>query len=370
MDSIYVLRGRLEELYGRNSKVYDKVLQFILAMITFVVINNHVGFMKAAASPVVSFGLAVVCTFLPLPVTVVIATALILLHMYAVTLGIFAMTAALFLIMYIFYLRLAPKMAVIVLLTPIAFFLKIPYVIPVACGLMASPGSLVAIVCGVLVCYMMEYVKKASASLEGADIKSLLSQATDYVSKVFRNKGLWVMILAFIICFFVVYALRRASMDHAWKIAVICGTIANVVVIVAGDIMLGVHTSYGTLIGGSIVSILVGLVLEIFFFSVDYTRGERLQFEDDEYYYYVKAVPKVSVAKPEKTVKRINERHETEIINVDVVRKKSGAASGRGGRDNKRPVPKRGQSVKRHDMREVDKLLLTQSLRKDLNLRD
>ena len=49
MDSIYVLRGRLEELYGRNSKVYDKVLQFILAMITFVVINNHVGFMKAAA---------------------------------------------------------------------------------------------------------------------------------------------------------------------------------------------------------------------------------------------------------------------------------------------------------------------------------
>ena len=82
MDSLYVLRGRLEQLYGRNSKGYDKVLQFILAMITFVVINNHVGFMKAAASPVVSFGLAVVCTFLPLPVTVVIATALILLHVY------------------------------------------------------------------------------------------------------------------------------------------------------------------------------------------------------------------------------------------------------------------------------------------------
>ena len=35
-----------------------------------------------------------------------------------------------------------------------------------------------------------------------------------------------------------------------------------------------------------------------FLFSVDYSRTERVQFEDDEYYYYVKAVPKVVVATP------------------------------------------------------------------------
>lgn len=34
-------------------------------------------------------------------------------------------------------------------------------------------------------------------------------------------------------------------------------------------------------------------------FSVDYARSERLQFEDDEYYYYVKAIPKVAVTTPE-----------------------------------------------------------------------
>ena len=100
MDSIYVLRGRLEELYARNSKVYDKILQFILAAATFMVINRNIGFMKAAASPVVSLGLAVICTFLPLSVTVVMATALVLAHMYSVSLGILAMTAVLFLFIY------------------------------------------------------------------------------------------------------------------------------------------------------------------------------------------------------------------------------------------------------------------------------
>ena len=38
---------------------------------------------------------------------------------------------------------------------------------------------------------------------------------------------------------------------------------------------------------------------------MDYSRTEYVQFEDDEYYYYVKAVPKNTVAVPQKRVKTI-----------------------------------------------------------------
>ena len=306
MDSIYVLRGRIEELYARNSKVYDKAIQFILAVSTFILINRNVGFMKMAASPVAAIALAVICTFLPLGATVVAATALILLHMYSVSLGILGVTAVLFLVMYIFYLRLAPKMALVVVLTPLAFFLHIPYVIPVACGLAAAPGSMVAAICGTLVYYMMDYVKKAAANLDDSGVKGMLTQATDYLGKVFQNKEMWVMLGAFLICFFIVYAIHRASMDHAWKIAIVVGIIANLVVVVAGDIVLGVHTSYGMLVGGSVASLVIGLILEVFYFSVDYSRSEKLQFEDDEYYYYVKAVPKITVSAPDVKVQKIN----------------------------------------------------------------
>ena len=51
---------------------------------------------------------------------------------------------------------------------------------------------------------------------------------------------------------------------------------------------------------------LIAKVVEFFAFHVDYSRVEKVQFEDDEYYYYVKAVPKITVATPSKTVKRIN----------------------------------------------------------------
>ena len=38
----------------------------------------------------------------------------------------------------------------------------------------------------------------------------------------------------------------------------------------------------------------------------DYSRTERLEYEDDEYYYYVKAVPKATVATSERSIKKIN----------------------------------------------------------------
>lgn len=374
MDSIFVIRGRLQELYASHSRIFDKVVQFVVALTAFYLINDNVGFLTMAASPATTLALAVICAFFPPIVTVLAGTALILAHMYAVSLGALAVTAMIFLIMYIFYFRLTPKMAMVVLLTPIAFMLKIPYVIPIAYALIAAPVCLVAISCGTIVYYMMDYVKTAAPGLEGQGTSGIMAQVSAYVKQVFQSKEMWVVIVAFIICFLLVYTLRRQAMDHAWKIAISAGAVANVILIVIGDIALGVHTSYVSLIAGNIAAVVIGLVLELFFFSVDYARSENLQYEDDEYYYYVKAVPKLSVATPEKTVKRINERQETEIIDPREVRRRAGKI----GRKNEppqkeradRPNPGKGASARRgdRDMEEIDKMLLTQSLKDDLGL--
>ena len=274
MDNIYVIRERIEAVYGKHSKSFDKAFQFILAMITFTMINQNTGFMKSLSSPVISLGLAVVATFLPPAVMVVLATILLLAHTLAASIGIFAVSALIFLIMYIFYIRLAPKMA-----------FEIPFVVPVACALIYTPVSLVPMGCGTVVYYMMEYLKKISAASKTSGSKAMLAEISTYVQKVFQNKEMWLYIVAFIIGFFIIYTIRRQELDHAWKIGIIAGAIANVVVTAMGSIALGVNTSYGPLIIGNIVAAVAGLVLELFLFSVDYARSERLQFEDDEYYY-------------------------------------------------------------------------------------
>ena len=48
-------------------------------------------------------------------------------------------------------------------------------------------------------------------------------------------------------------------------------------------------------------------VYHFFVFAVDYTRTEYVQFEDDDYYYYVKAVPKIAISLPDVKVQRFND---------------------------------------------------------------
>jgi len=313
MNNLFVLRGKMQEIYARHSKVVDKVIQFVLVLTAFFLINNNIGFMKVLAQPVITLVLAIACTFFPLIITVLAAAALVLCHFYSVSIGIMAVTGAIFMVMFAFYFRLTPKKAVVVLLTPVAFMLNIPHVIPITCALVTEPMTVVAVVFGTIVFYMLEYVKLAVPTLQGDEAAGMMTQITAYVKQVFQNKQMWVVIVAFIICYLLVYAIRRCAMDHAWKVAIAVGTVVNIIVITAGNIVLGEHTKYGSLIGGSMVAIIVGIILEFFIFSVDYSRSENLQFEDDDYYYYVKAVPKMTVSIQEKTIKRINERYEVDI---------------------------------------------------------
>ena len=105
--------------------------------------------------------------------------------------------------------------------------------------------------------------------------------------------------------------IKRLSIDHSWKIALGVGAVVDILIISVGDLSLDINANLGATILGTIVSVLLMIVLQFFVFNVDYSRTEYVQFEDDDYYYYVKAVPKVTLSEPEKKVKKINsQRHE------------------------------------------------------------
>ena len=62
------------------------------------------------------------------------------------------------------------------------------------------------------------------------------------------------------------------------------------------------HT--GDIVTGSVIGGLIAAFIQFTGCTLDYGRREYLQFEDDDYYYYVKAVPKIHITDAERTVKR------------------------------------------------------------------
>ena len=375
MNDLIVWRDKLQELYAMKSIYIDKAVQFVLALVTFLMINQNIGLMKAVATPVVAVALAVICTFLPPVVTAYVAAGLVIVHLFKLSIGVAAAAALIFVVMFIFYCRFTPKKALLLLVTPVAFMLHVPYVVPIACALVLGPISAVPVVFGTIIYYMIECVRTSATAITSAD--GITRQISLFVKTVFQDKTLWITVIAFIISIFVVYTVRRLSVDHAWKIAAASGAVVNIVVIVIGDIVFDIHTSYNMLIIGNIAAVVIGFIMEFFLFSVDYSRTERLQFEDDEYYYYVKAIPKISVTAPEKTVKHINERKETGEIAGTEPERRQRSKSGQ----TKKPAvrkTKTASKVKRPKSPAVqwptrvggntDEILLAQSLKEELDI--
>jgi hypothetical protein len=62
-----------------------------------------------------------------------------------------------------------------------------------------------------------------------------------------------------------------------------------------------------TILIGSLLSGVIAFVVQFFKGVLDYGRIEIVQFEDDDYYYYVKAIPKIYVAERDVNVQTITE---------------------------------------------------------------
>ncbi len=299
-------REWLKRTYGRFSLYIRAGIRFITGVAVFMLITYKLGYMARLNNPVVPLILAMLCTFLPMSLTAVAAIALLLAHLYALSMEIALVMLVIFLILYLIYYRFAPKYSIVLLLTPIAFCFHVPYVIPILLGLAATPVAALPTALGCIVYYLLHYIAQYGQNAASATTTPTVQKYVFVFGSALKDPGLYLCLGSFILALFVVYFIRSRSIDNAWTIAIVVGTILQLVCFLVGNFAMDI--SFGTVevIVGNVLSLAVGMIVQFFCFHVDYLRTEYVQFEDDEYYYYVKAVPKVSITKREKTVKRIN----------------------------------------------------------------
>ncbi len=296
-------KEKLKKFYEGNGMYVNATVRFVMALVVFFFINGSIGGSGKVGSAVVQLLLSAVCAFLPMNFMLVLAACMILLFSLSISLEITAFFGAIFVVMFLLYFRFTPKYAIIVLLTPIAFALKIPYVIPLCLGLLTTPITIIPMSIGIFVYNALYFIEMNTTSISGSGESQKISYT---ITEILKNQTTFILIIAFAATAYLVYLVRRMAIDHAWAIAIAVGTLCDFLILLVGKIAL--DASYGILglILGTIVSVAVAFFIRFFAFNVDYSRVEKVQFEDEEYYYYVKAVPKVTIAGREKTVKRIH----------------------------------------------------------------
>lgn len=306
MTALLELRDKLKEIYAKNDMFIKPLIRFLTAFLALAVINGELGYMSRIDNIAIVLIVALMCSFLPTGCIILFSALFTLLHMYAVSLEVALFGLVVYLLMFLLFFRFSPRDSLVVVLTPLLCFLKIPYVMPITMGLIGGPASAVSVGCGVVVYYLLLGIKNSVPAIGAMNAADATAKLRLIVDALLDNKAMVVMVIAFAITVIVVYMVRRMSIDYSWTIAMVAGVILDMVILLVGDLVYETNISVPGTILGSIVALAIAKVIEFFRFCVDHSRTERVQFEDDEYYYYVKAVPKMTVSAPTKTVKKIN----------------------------------------------------------------
>ena len=118
------------------------------------------------------------------------------------------------------------------------------------------------------------------SALEAEDMSGRFRYVVDGFLK---NKTMVVVMIAFALTVIIVYLIRRLSIDHSWTIAIIAGTIAQMVVLLLGALLMDAEVSTIGIILGSLVSAGIAMAVEFLMFQMDYSRAENVCREAKQY---------------------------------------------------------------------------------------
>ena len=328
MLKLLVLREQLRAFYGKHSTAITAGIRFLTALVSMICLNSALGYMKVLKSPAIVLVLALISSVCPFGGICWILAFFMLAHIFAVSLELALITAAFLLVVALLYYGFAPGDSWIMILTPLLFVLKIPYVAPLLVGLAGALVSVIPLSCGVVVFHLLQYVRSNAGPLTNGESVDITQKYMQMLNGIIMNRTMILYILAFAAAAIVVWLIRNQAFNQAWTIAVIAGILVMLLVFFAGVFLYDVSLSLPSLLAGIAVSGLLAGVYRFFVFHVDYSRTEYTQFEDDEYFYYVKAVPKVTVTAPAPQVRKISTARKARGAGKTARPQESGAAPG------------------------------------------
>ncbi len=196
------------------------------------------------------------------------------------------------------YSRFAPKESILLLLTVLGFYLKIPFTVPLLTGFYLGLTGIIPVVLGIFIWSFIDlpaYLMSLQVEVSLVDLPDVVSTMLVNIMGRLSSGYEWFFVaFVFTMVILVTYFLSKLSIDHSRDLALLFSLL-----VIALSYIIGVSLADFDF---SIIEMLISLAVSgilirfIMFFDLilDYKRAESVSFQDDDYYYYVKAIPKIN----------------------------------------------------------------------------
>ena len=293
MKELLNIKNKVRDVIRKYEEIIFPVLRLIWCFVVFTNIHSMFHYMDLFDRKLVIFLLAVLCAVVPDWVFVFAAGAMIGVNCFSVNIEVGLAFAVVFMVMYCMYIRFFPKFAYAIFLVPICYAFGMPYLAPMLIIVITGLGGALPAAFGVMLYYFSNCVSALHVQLTGAEDDAKVEVLGYFVDHFVKNKEMYMVMLIFALVVVGASLVYRLSFPFSHYAAVGVGVVFCLLFTVIFASVMGQTADTSAALGGSLLGLLLGLILELVKGVLDYPHAQRIQFEDDEYYYYVKAVPKL-----------------------------------------------------------------------------
>ncbi|MDO4942110.1 MAG: hypothetical protein Q4E73_04610 [Lachnospiraceae bacterium] len=304
MQRLLSFREKVKTFVDKHNLPIRCIGKFIGAMIMLYSAGALFGSDNLLSGFSICVGISIICVFIPFSYSFIIFAIVCCIYSMTISVDVMFLLLIICLMMYIIYNRNFMQYGYLAILTFVLMPTRLSAAIPVFVGIFAGPMGIPPMLMGILIYYyaitLNEIMNNVTRNVGTYQLYQLV------LDSIISNKEIMLCLLSFLITLLVARQLYRAKFNFAWQVSIPISGIVYAVIYLYGSFLLEIESSITDTIISFILSMVILEILQFFQNVVDYSRVENLQFEDDEYYYYVKAVPKIKIMKEEFNIKKIN----------------------------------------------------------------
>lgn len=311
MEGFLELQQKIKRWYARNEGYVLPVVKFLTMLGVLLMLNWHLGYRLFLMRWVLVILASLVSCLLPWSGLTAIVVLWLVGHMTAISWEASVVLGAVLLLDAMLHYLFLPGASFLIVLVPMAFCLHVPYLVPLLAGIFGGPLAFIPVCEGVMMyCFLSGIETNAAYLLDTT--REITEQFASSTAGISGNTAFVTALIAFGACTIVVYAIHRMSFDYARYIAAGIGAVVMLVVYLIAYLVFGADVSPAAVLLGSLVSFALAEFFSVWDGALNYTKPEFLQYEDDEYVYYVKAVPKMVMQESDPQVREFSGRGEKE----------------------------------------------------------
>ncbi|MBR5931822.1 MAG: hypothetical protein IKZ95_07345 [Lachnospiraceae bacterium] len=310
MNKLISFRNKIESIYLKHSRVLGCIGRMLITFACLMILRRSINFNAVLSNIWVVAGMSIVCGFIPLRFLMAVILAYIVAQVFTLSTALGIVFLIVLALMYLLFFRYAPTYGPALVLLPIMFLIRLQALIPIILALVGPAISVIVIIFGSILYFLIMFLDVNAATFASSTGTLEFTKVELLVEGVFRNKEYLLIMAVLFVVFMLVHFLKRINYNYSVEIAIAIGTGAYIVLSLGVELALHSLTTQRllTFVIGGLVSGALALLINGIWNPLDYSRTETVEFEDDEYNYYVKAVPKATFEKERVQVKRINKR--------------------------------------------------------------